>query len=91
VAKNLIYGFFGNWFSTKPLADLIAFIVIPAHKQLVFLAGAHMVMAIFFTTVFRVLASWAVNTDFVQTMFRNTTQNAEEVVNRGFYRPHGEL
>lgn len=54
---------------------------------MVFLAGADVVTRIFFTTLLRVVASWAVKTDFVQTMMRDTTENAEDLVRGVYYNP----
>jgi hypothetical protein len=57
-----------------PLAELIAFIIVPAHRQLVFLTGAELIASVFFTTVLRVVATWAIKTDYAQTMMRNITE-----------------
>ena len=62
-----------------PLYNLIAFIIIPAHKQIVFLAGADLIVSIFLTTVVRLVAGWAVNTTFAQEFLRNMTESAHEV------------
>lgn len=62
--------------SITPFATLIAFIVVPAHKQIVFVTGVELVAGIFVKTVVRVFATWAVKTDFVQGMMRNVTDTA---------------
>ncbi|KAF2690386.1 hypothetical protein K458DRAFT_413158 [Lentithecium fluviatile CBS 122367] len=80
LAEHLLFNFVGSYFlSIKPLASLVAFIAIPAHKQTVFLASADLVATIFVTTVIRVFANWVVKTDFAQTMMRDTTERAKEM------------
>ncbi|KAL1598637.1 hypothetical protein SLS60_007777 [Paraconiothyrium brasiliense] len=70
VAKN----FAGSFISITPLAELIAFVAIPAYKQIVFVAGADLACQIFFVTVVRQFASWAVQTEFAQELLRNVTE-----------------
>lgn len=62
--------------SPLPLVDLIAFITIPAHQRIVFIAGVELVANIFFTTVVRVCVPWVVKTDYAQAVMRNVTENA---------------
>jgi hypothetical protein len=77
VEQHLTYNFIRDWFlSPFSLADLIGFIVIPAHQRVVFLAGVELVATTFLFTVVRVFATWAVKTEFAQTMMRNITENA---------------
>jgi hypothetical protein len=77
VEPHLTYNFIRDWFlSPFSLADLIGFIVIPAHQRVVFLAGVELVATTFLFTVVRVFATWAVKTEFAQTMMRNITENA---------------
>jgi hypothetical protein len=75
--KHLTYSFIYDWFlSPFALADLIAFIIVPGHQRVVFLAGVESVAMTFLFTLVRVFATWAVKTDFAQTMMRNITENA---------------
>ena len=68
-----------SYLSVGPMYDLIAFIVVPAHKQIVFRAGADLVTNVFLTTLCSVVASWAVKTGYAQTLMRNMTElNAQE-------------
>lgn len=46
----------------------------PAYKQGVFVAGADFVFQIFFVTVVRLFAGWAVNTEFAQELLGNWTE-----------------
>ncbi|EOA87349.1 uncharacterized protein SETTUDRAFT_179124 [Exserohilum turcica Et28A] len=64
-------------FSITPLAHLTAFVVVPAHKQLVFTQGVELLAAMFFYTVFRVFAMWAVETQVIQVFMKNVTAEAE--------------
>ncbi|KAJ4360194.1 uncharacterized protein N0V89_000754 [Didymosphaeria variabile] len=67
--------FAGSFISITPLAELIAFVAIPAYKQTVFVAGADLAFHIFFVTVVRKLASWAVQTEFAQGLMQNVTKS----------------
>jgi hypothetical protein len=60
--------------SITPLVELIAFVAIPAYKQIVFVAGADLACQIFFVTVAGKFASWAVQTELVQGMIKNGTE-----------------
>jgi hypothetical protein len=64
-----------DWLSPLPLINLVAFITIPAHQRIVFLAGAELITTIFLYTIVRVFAAWAVKTDFAQAVMRNITEN----------------
>jgi len=70
-----------------PLANLIAFVAVPAHRQIVFMAGADLVSSIFITTAFRAVAIWTVKTNFVQTVMRNMTAKAYEMESNDNMRP----
>jgi len=48
----------------------------PAHKQIIFIAGIELVMSTFITTLIRIFAVWAVKTHMVQTMMQNLTDSA---------------
>jgi hypothetical protein len=71
VALNYASSFF---MSITPLAELIAFVAIPAYQQIVFVAGADLACQIFFVTVVGKFASWAVQTELVQGMLKNGTE-----------------
>lgn len=77
--KHLSFNFVGTYLSITPLANLIAFVAVPAHKQIVFVAGADLVAGIFLTTVCRALAMWTIKTNFVQAMMRNITDSVSEM------------
>jgi hypothetical protein len=66
------------YFSPIPLAVLIAFIIIPAHKRVVFVTGAELVGTVFYHTIVRVFAIRLVKTDLVQKALRNMTAMAEK-------------
>ena len=68
----------GSFISTTPLAELVAFIAIPAYKQTVFVAGADLVFQVFVVTVARKFAKWAVQTEFAQEFMQNVTKTVVE-------------
>lgn len=67
----------------KPLIELIALIVVPAHQQLVFTTGAEVVALVFFSMAGRVIAKAAIKSNWVQEMMKNSTQTAAEMKARG--------
>ncbi|KAJ4291870.1 hypothetical protein N0V90_009766 [Kalmusia sp. IMI 367209] len=71
IAMNYVTSFF----HVTALAELIAFIIVPAHKQILFVASAEMVCEVFVMTVVRMFATWAVHTEFAQMMMQNITEN----------------
>ena len=75
--------------SINAIVELLAFIVIPAYKQIVFLAGADLVFHIFVATVVSVVSSWAIRTDLVQGTLRNMTGVIMRA--REYAREHREL
>lgn len=75
--KHLIWHYGSVFLSTAPLAHLTAFIVVPAHKQLVFTQAISLLETVFFYTVFRVFAAWAVKTEVAQAFMKNVTMEAE--------------
>jgi hypothetical protein len=77
--KHLVLNYLGTWLSTSPLATLIAFIIVPAHKRVVFMTGADLVSNVFTNTIVRIFATWAVKTEFVQKAMQNITARAENV------------
>ncbi|KAJ4371269.1 hypothetical protein N0V83_004486 [Neocucurbitaria cava] len=74
--KHLFFNFVGNFLSITPFATLIAFIVVPAHKQIVFVTGVELVAGVFVKTVVRIFATWAVKQEFVQLIMKNMTDTA---------------
>jgi len=87
--------FISSCISIKPLASLVAFMIIPAHKQHIFMAGVGVVTTVFLNTVFRVIAGWAVKTDFIQNSMHNITNSetmgtvqAVKQGNTGRYQGH---
>lgn len=90
--KHLAFNIVTSFLSIGPLAELIAFIIVPAHTQIVFLAGADLVAKTFLITIIRVFATWAVKTDFAQAMMRNITETTlSRKVAPGFERYEHEL
>jgi hypothetical protein len=65
--------------SSDPLAVLVAFAVVPAHRRLAFVVGADLVWTLFYHTVARALAVRAITTDFAQRYMRNVTALAENI------------
>jgi hypothetical protein len=65
--------FIGTYLSLKPPTHLMALIIIPAHQRIVFSAGMDLVETIFYTTLIRILATWAIKTDAVQMAMRGMT------------------
>ncbi|KAF2017689.1 hypothetical protein BU24DRAFT_420739 [Aaosphaeria arxii CBS 175.79] len=78
---RIFFDFIASFISTGPLCDLIAFIIIPAPKQIVFMASWTLVTSIFITFIIRTVASWAVKTDLAQSFMKNAT---DERVRQGF-------
>jgi hypothetical protein len=62
------------------MVELLAFIVVPASKQIVFLAGADLVFDIFVATVINAVSSWAIKTDLVQYTLGNMTRARLEAI-----------
>lgn len=67
----------GTYFSPMPLTHLVAFVVVPAHRQIVFIEGVDLATTVFLNTVLRVFVTWALKTDFVQIMMKNVTESAQ--------------
>ncbi|CAI9636974.1 hypothetical protein GT037_004093 [Alternaria burnsii] len=75
--SHLIFGFLGTFFSVEPFVRLIAFVVVPAYKQILFVEAIQLVWAVFTMQFLRMMASWAVKTEFVQAVMRNVTGEME--------------
>ncbi|KAH7086442.1 hypothetical protein FB567DRAFT_71171 [Paraphoma chrysanthemicola] len=90
--SHIVFSFIGSYVTVQPLATLIAFVVIPAHRQIVFLSGANLVSSVFFTTLVRLFAAWLVKTQFAQDFMRNMTSSALDGTERRRYsRTRNEL
>ena len=76
--QHLIFGFLGTFFSVAPFVRLIAFVVVPAYKQILFIEAIELVWAVFTMQFLRMMASWAVKTEFVQAVMRNVTGEMEQ-------------
>ncbi|EAT84106.2 hypothetical protein SNOG_08938 [Parastagonospora nodorum SN15] len=76
IGRLVTYSVAGDFLSPLPLVDLIAFVTIPTHHRIVFMAGVDLITNIFFFTIVRVFAAWAVKTDYAQMVMRNMTENA---------------
>ncbi|RYO64746.1 hypothetical protein AA0113_g5799 [Alternaria arborescens] len=76
--SHLIFGFLGTFFSVAPFVRLIAFVVVPAYKQILFIEAIELVWAVFTMQFLRMMASWAVKTEFVQAVMRNVTGEVEQ-------------
>lgn len=83
MCQHLVWSFVGGAFSITPIATLVALIAIPAHNQLVFVAGAELVGSLFIVTLVRILTTWVVKTDFAQIILRNMTDRAERQLRAG--------
>ena len=79
----------GSLFYITPLAELIAFVAVPAYKQMLFVAGADLACFVFLLTVAGKLAGWAVQTDFAQKMLQNVTEGVSR--GEGGYEMFKEL
>ncbi|CAN9222585.1 unnamed protein product [Alternaria alternata] len=75
--SHLIFGFLGTFFSVAPFVRLIAFAVVPAYKQILFIEAIELVWAVFTMQFLRIMASWAVKTEYVQAVMRNVTGEME--------------
>ncbi|KAB2109021.1 hypothetical protein AG0111_0g2686 [Alternaria gaisen] len=75
--SHLIFGFLGTFFSVAPFVRLIAFVIVPAYKQILFIEAIELVWAVFTMQFLRMMASWAVKTEFVQAVMRNVTGEME--------------
>ncbi|KAF2831511.1 hypothetical protein CC86DRAFT_314923 [Ophiobolus disseminans] len=69
--------FFSTYVSFSPLARLVAFIIIPAHKQVVFIGGFELVVSIFFDTIGRLFAAWVIKTDWMKKFMQNEIKKRE--------------
>jgi hypothetical protein len=74
--------------SMAPLVTPIAFVVLPVHQQMVFIAGTDLLGTVFVTMLFRVSAGWVVKTDIVQGITRDWTEvamdmTAKDIVDQG--------
>ena len=69
-----------SFLSIDAIVELLAFIVVPASKQIVFLAGADLVFDIFVATVINTVSSWAIKTDLVQYTLGNMTRARLEAI-----------
>lgn len=58
----------------SPFATLIAFILIPAHKRIVFEAGVDLAWKVFWGAFLHVVVPWAMEKEFVQEFLRNVTE-----------------
>lgn len=82
IKKDVFLNFAGAYLSATPLTHLVAFVVVPAHRQIVFIEGVDLAETIFFHTLVRVFATWAVKTNFVQTMMKNVTDSVQSAQTR---------
>ena len=73
------------------MADLIAFAIVPASRQVVFVAGAHVLFEIFFIVVIRVVTNWVVQTNFVQGGLQNITDDLGRKLAKESMAPKNEL
>lgn len=70
-------------FSMAPLATLIAFVVFPAHQQMVFIATTDLLGTVFVTMLVRLFAGWVVKTDIVQAIISNWMEDAKDMIAMG--------
>ncbi len=76
IKQHLKLRFLRQFLSLEPWTHLLAFIFVPAHKQIVFLAGADLVATIVFTAVVQQVVAYALSTETVQVMLKEATQHA---------------
>lgn len=70
-------------FSMAPMATLIAFVTLPMHQQMVFIAGADLLGTVFVTMLVRVFAGWALKTGIVQGIISDMTENVKDMIAKG--------
>ncbi|KAI4630478.1 hypothetical protein J4E80_001414 [Alternaria sp. BMP 0032] len=86
LGEHLIFNFLGTFFSVTPLVRLAAFILAPAYKQMIFIEGIQLVWTVFALQFLRIIASWAVKTEFAQTFMQNMTREHEANMKYQQYR-----
>lgn len=79
----MLVTFLGEIFSASPLATLLALIIVPAHEQIVFVAGGEFVDSLFTVTLIRSFTIWIVKTDFAQDVLRNIPLTAKKRLQAG--------
>ncbi|KAI1666719.1 hypothetical protein L13192_08963 [Pyrenophora tritici-repentis] len=72
--RQIGLGFFTIYLCFTPLIRLAAFVLVPAHRQMVFSEGVQLVATVFSCTVVRAFAGWAVKTEAIQMAMRNTVE-----------------
>jgi hypothetical protein len=77
--QHLIFNFIAAYFSTTPLAVLMSFVLVPAHKRIVFVTGAELVWELFYGILVRAFAVRVIKTDFAQRYMRNVTEFAQNI------------
>lgn len=68
----------------RPLAALIAYIVIPAHKRIVFVEGVATLWCLFFGLFFSRLVPYVLNSEFARMLAANVTANMADQHRPGF-------
>ncbi|KAI4699994.1 hypothetical protein J4E81_004028 [Alternaria sp. BMP 2799] len=86
LGEHLIFNFLGTFFSVTPPVRLLAFILAPAYKQIIFIEGIQLVWTVFALQFLRITASWAVKTEFIQTFMQNMTREHEANMKYQQYR-----
>ncbi|KAI4652354.1 hypothetical protein J4E93_002555 [Alternaria ventricosa] len=86
LGEHLIFNFLGTFFSVTPLVRLLAFILVPAYKQIIFIEGIQLVWTVFALQFLRITASWAVKTEFAQGFMQNMTKEHEANMKYQQYR-----
>jgi hypothetical protein len=76
----------------------MSFVLVPAHKRIVFVPGAELVWELFYGILVRAFAVRVIKTDFVQRYMRNVTELAQNIEagkkdwpKRGSYLKYDEL
>jgi hypothetical protein len=77
--QHLIFNFVAAYLSTTPLAVLMSFVLVPAHKRIVFVTGAELVWELFYGILVRTFAVRMIKTDFAQRYMRNVTELAQNI------------
>lgn len=64
-----------NFFGIAPLVTLVGFILVPAHKRIVFEEGVDLAWQLFFGAFLSVMMPWAMEKEFAQEFARSVTDS----------------
>lgn len=78
-------------FGSRPLALLVALIIIPAHKRIVFVAGIDLTLWTFIGCFVNLVIPWFATTELAQMIVGNMTEAARNMTLSGPPRIGNEL